>query len=140
MSEPTDTTPSTSDDINETRHRISDEELRKVLGVTDEMVDGLSGQPMDIDKHVGKNAGEVVLDSRKRLPMASLDLKYNQVNQRFRITEHANGEILLTPMFSMTVEELGLIKNPEALVSLLEGIAEADAGKTSEWDGDEEDV
>ncbi len=69
---------------------------------------------------------EVELDSRQRLPLA----KVIQGSQhRFRVEVQPGGELLLTPLVSISKRELAMLKNPEALASLKEGLDEAAAGK-----------
>jgi hypothetical protein len=69
---------------------------------------------------------EVELDSRQRLPLA----KVVQGSQhRFRVDVQPGGELLLTPIVSISERELAMLKNPEAMASLKEGLDEAAAGK-----------
>ena len=84
----------------------------------------------------GHQLGEVAMDSRHRLPMASLKLQHAEENVRYRVTEYENGELRLTPVYSVSAEELAVLRNPEMLASLLKGIADADAGNTSIVDFD----
>lgn len=68
---------------------------------------------------------EVELDSRQRLPLA----KVVQGSQhRFRVDVQPGGELLLTPMVSISERELAMFKNPEAMASLKEGLDEVAAG------------
>ena len=69
---------------------------------------------------------EVELDSRQRLPLA----KVVQGSQhRFRVDVQPGGELLLTPLVSISERELAMLKNPEAMASLKEGLDEAAEGK-----------
>jgi hypothetical protein len=69
---------------------------------------------------------EVELDSRQRLPLA----KVIQGSQhRFRVDVQPGGELLLTPLVSISERELAMLKNPEAMASLKEGLDEAAEGK-----------
>jgi hypothetical protein len=69
---------------------------------------------------------EVELDSRQRLPLA----KVVQGSQhRFRVDVQPGGELLLTPLVSISERELAMLKNPEAMASLKEGLDEAANGK-----------
>jgi hypothetical protein len=69
---------------------------------------------------------EVELDSRQRLPLA----KVVQGSQhRFRVEVQPGGELLLTPLVSISERELAMLKNPEAMASLKVGLDEAAEGK-----------
>jgi hypothetical protein len=69
---------------------------------------------------------EVELDSRQRLPLA----KVVQGSQhRFRVERQPGGELLLTPIVSISERELAMLKNPEAMASLRKGVSDAAEGK-----------
>lgn len=69
---------------------------------------------------------EVELDSRQRLPLAKV-IRGSQ--HRFRVEIQPGGELLLTPLVSISERELAMLKNPAAMASLREGLDEAAAGK-----------
>ena len=70
-------------------------------------------------------AFEVEVDGRNRLPLGKL---VQCDKQRFRVTPLDDGEILLSPVISVSVREMRVIQNPGRLASLKEGIAEAGRG------------
>ena len=68
---------------------------------------------------------EVELDSRQRLPLA----KVIQGSQhRFRVEVQPGGELLLTPLVSISERELAMLRNPEAMATLKEGLDNVVAG------------
>jgi hypothetical protein len=69
---------------------------------------------------------EVELDSRQRLPLARV-VQENQ--RRFRVDVQAGGELLLTPVVSISERELAMLKDPQAMASLQEGIEDVRAGR-----------
>ena len=74
---------------------------------------------------------EVELDSRQRLPLA----KVVQGSQhRFRVEVRPGGELLLTPMVSISERELTMLKNPESMASLKEGLDEAASGRVVRYE------
>ena len=80
---------------------------------------------------------EVELDSRQRLPMARI---INGSQHRFRVTKLPTGELLLTPVVSISERELAMLRNPERMAQLAEGIRQAAAGEVSVYDvGTDED-
>lgn len=71
---------------------------------------------------------EVELDSRHRLPMAKV---VHTGQHRFRITPLPGGDFLLSPVESVSARELAMLRNPEALASLQEGVRQAAQGATT---------
>jgi hypothetical protein len=73
---------------------------------------------------------EVELDSRQRLPLAKvIDGKHS----RYRITYLEGGELLLTPVVSLTERELEMIGNPARMASIRAGIEQAQAGRVTAY-------
>jgi hypothetical protein len=73
---------------------------------------------------------EVETDSRGRVPLG----KIIGHHQRYRATAHEDGEILLTPIVTVSQRELDLLRNPEMSAKLRTSIAEAEAGKLTPYD------
>jgi len=69
---------------------------------------------------------EVELDSRQRLPLAKV-IQGSQT--RFRVDVQPGGELLLTPVVSISERELAMLKNPERMADLNEGTDQALHGK-----------
>jgi hypothetical protein len=74
---------------------------------------------------------EVELDSRHRLPMAKV---VHTGQHRFRVTPLRGGDFLLSPVESISARELAMLRNPEALASLQEGVRQAAEGETTRYD------
>jgi len=72
---------------------------------------------------------EVETDSRGRVPLG----KIIGHHQRYRATAHEDGEILLTPIVTVSQRELNLLRNPELSAKLRASIAEAEAGKLTPY-------
>lgn len=70
---------------------------------------------------------ELELDSRQRLPMAKV---IHAGQHRFRVTPLAGGDFLLSPVESISARELAMLRNPESLASLQEGVRQAAEGNT----------
>ena len=68
---------------------------------------------------------EVELDSRQRLPLAKM---VQGIHHRYRVDLQPGGELLLTPVVSISERELAMLKNPEAMASLQKGLDEAATG------------
>ena len=71
---------------------------------------------------------EVELDSRQRLPLARI---IHTGQRRFRVEALSSGEYLLSPVTSVSIRELAMLRNPEALSSLKIGIDQAAEQKMS---------
>ena len=50
-------------------------------------------------------------------------------DKQFRVLINSDGQILLDPVVVMSAREVWLYKNPQALVSVLQGLHEAAAGE-----------
>jgi hypothetical protein len=70
---------------------------------------------------------EVTADDRARVTIGKAGVRSND---RFLVSTHPNGEILLTPMTSIPKRELIVWENEQVRTSLLRGMAQADAGRT----------
>lgn len=68
---------------------------------------------------------EVELDSRHRLPMAKV---VDAGQHRFRVTRLPGGDFLLSPVVSVSERELAVLRSPETLASLREGLDQAAKG------------
>ncbi len=53
----------------------------------------------------------------------------NGSQHRFRVTPLPGGDFLVSPVVSISERELTMLRNPEALASLKEGIDQAAAGR-----------
>jgi hypothetical protein len=69
---------------------------------------------------------ELELDSRKRLPLARV---VHGDRSRFRVTTLEGGEILLTPVVSLSERELAVLARPELVESIRRGVTQAKAGQ-----------
>lgn len=74
-----------------------------------------------------KPVAEVTADDRARITIGKARVRSND---RFLISTHPNGEILLTPMASIPKRELIIWEDEQVRTSLLRGMAQADAGQT----------
>ncbi len=68
---------------------------------------------------------EVELDSRQRLPMARV-LRGSQ--HRFRVVPLPGGDYLVSPVVSVSERELAVLRSPETLASLQQGLDQAARG------------
>ena len=68
---------------------------------------------------------ELELDSRQRLPLAKV--VRGDVN-RYRVEVREEGEIILTPVVSLTTRELAVLRRPDIMAAIKGGIAEAESG------------
>jgi hypothetical protein len=82
-----------------------------------------------------KRVGDAALDDRKRLSLAKVaeHLKSVAIDEntelRFGIYVNDLGQLLLTPEVSVPMHELWLLRNPEALAKVKEGLRQAAAGE-----------
>lgn len=87
-------------------------------------------------KHTKPERKEVslTLDSRNRICLSQFLSKDLEVNA---YKAYQEGEkIILEPMTQVPAREAWLYNNPEALTSVLEGLKQAEEGKTSKLDID----
>ncbi len=71
-------------------------------------------------------AQEIEVDERQRVSLGKIigkDVK------RFRVEELAGGELLLTPVVSLSQRELSVLADPARVASIQAGIVEAKEGK-----------
>lgn len=68
---------------------------------------------------------EVEVDARGRISIGKLA----RGRDRFRVTVLDDGELLLTPVVSVSERELALLANPERAERLRQAIAHAEAGE-----------
>jgi len=80
---------------------------------------------------MGSDAIELEVDSRRRLPIGRL-IENDQ--HRFRARKMLGGDILLTPVVSVSERELAVLRNPEALASLRTGLDQAAAGQGTRYE------
>lgn len=78
-------------------------------------------------------AGEASLDSRRRLPLASLKFK-QPLGSRYRVEEWPDGIIRLIPVVSVTTQELEVLSNPKTMKRIKEGIEAAEKGDVVSFD------
>lgn len=80
------------------------------------------------------DAGEAELDNRKRISLGKV-----ATHGRYRIHTNGAGDILLTPVVSISARELAALQNPALMARLDEGIRSIEAGEgvpmgdLSEW-------
>jgi hypothetical protein len=66
---------------------------------------------------------EIELDSRGRAPLGRI-----ATSPRYRVERLNDGEIILTPVISITERELAVLANPELVASIKLGVAQMNAG------------
>lgn len=95
-------------------------------------------------QHIKKQVS-LTLDSRNRICLTPFLSKENEITS-YRAYQEGD-KIILEPMIELPAREVWLYQNPQALASVLEGLKQAEEGKTSELDidyaeflQDEEDV
>ena len=74
---------------------------------------------------------EVAADDRSRIAFGRSGVRHND---RFLVSTHPSGEILLTPLASIPKRELLVWENETLRESLLRGLADAAAGRVSRHD------
>ena len=83
---------------------------------------------------------EVTADDRARIAFGRMGV---HSHDRFLMSRHANGDILLTPMASIPQRELLVWENKSVQDSLLRGLSDVAAGRVSRrddyLDGDDDD-
>ena len=75
---------------------------------------------------------ELELDSRQRLPLAKVI--HGEERSRFRVTRLEGGEILLTPVVSLSERELSVLSRPDLVESIKRGVAQAKAGQVTRFE------
>jgi hypothetical protein len=73
-------------------------------------------------------AKEVELDSRGRVPLGRI-----ATSHRYRVERLEDGEILLTPVVSISERELAVLANPELVESIKRGVAQMNAGQVEPY-------
>jgi hypothetical protein len=71
---------------------------------------------------------EFDLDSRGRAPLGRI-----ATSSRYRAEKLESGEILLTPVVSITTRELAVLTNPELVASIQQGVAQMKAGQVKPY-------
>jgi hypothetical protein len=71
---------------------------------------------------------EVELDSRGRVPLGRV-----ATAQRYRVERLDGGDILLTPVVSMSERELAVLANPELVASIRAGVAQMKGGQVKPY-------
>ena len=72
-----------------------------------------------------KMSTEVEIDGRGRISVGRLA----RGRDRFRVTQLEDGELLLTPVVSVSERELAFLRNPSAVATVRGAIAHAEAGE-----------
>jgi hypothetical protein len=67
---------------------------------------------------------EVELDSRGRVPLGRI-----ATAQRYRVEKLDDGDILLTPVVSISERELAVLANPELVARIKRGVGQMKAGQ-----------
>jgi hypothetical protein len=73
---------------------------------------------------------EIEVDERQRVSLGKI---IGKDVRRFRVEELPEGELLLTPVVSLSTRELSVLANPERVASIMNGIAEAKEGKVRRY-------
>ena len=71
---------------------------------------------------------ELDLDDRRRVPLTKL---VSPDVRRLRATRLENGSIMLTPVHSLTDDELAMLQNPERMASIKRGVEQAKRGEVT---------
>jgi len=74
---------------------------------------------------------EVTADDRARIAFGRVGVHRDE---RFLVSRHASGEILLTPMASIPKRELMIWENEQLRQSLLRGLGDSAAGRVEPMD------
>ena len=63
----------------------------------------------------------IELDARRRVALGRLG---NPEHNRYLVTEHPDGSLLLTPAVVMTAHEAALLRNPELVAQIEQDLAD----------------
>lgn len=74
---------------------------------------------------------EIEVDERQRVSLGKI---IDKEVKRFRVQELADGELLLTPVVSLSKRELSVLADPHRVASILAGIAEAKEGRVHRYE------
>ncbi|MHB8681782.1 MAG: hypothetical protein ACYDA2_06780 [Acidimicrobiales bacterium] len=80
--------------------------------------------PTALNQLEARTTIEVEVDSRGRVSIGKLARGRN----RFRVTVLEDGDILLTPVVSVSERELAFLSDPEAVAAVRRGIEQSKAG------------
>jgi hypothetical protein len=76
------------------------------------------------------DAVELDVDARGRVSLGKL----RQENTRYRATALDDGEIVLTPVVSVSAREMAMLRNPAVSRRLRTAIHQAEAGKVTRYE------
>ncbi len=73
---------------------------------------------------------EVEVDERQRI---SLGKVIDKSVRRLRVEQLSGGELLLTPVVSLSQRELSVLADPERVATIRQGLEEAELGKVRRY-------
>lgn len=80
-----------------------------------------------------KVADSVKPDAKRRVVLQSIHIEEGTT---YHIYKNRMGQIVLDPQVTIPASEVWLFKNPEALTSVMQGLADAKRGRVSKVDPD----
>jgi hypothetical protein len=92
----------------------------------------MSAESLPYDRGEFETVAEAKVDSRGRISLGEAGAT---PGRRYRVERNVDGVLLLIPVVSIPEREMIVWRNPAIAESILEGLAEADAGQTVERPG-----
>jgi hypothetical protein len=92
----------------------------------------MSAESLPYGREEFETVAEAKVDSRGRISLGEAGAT---PGRRYRVERNIDGVLLLIPVVSIPEREMIVWRNPAIAESILEGLAEADAGQTVERPG-----
>jgi hypothetical protein len=92
----------------------------------------MTAQPLQYEREEFETVAEAKVDSRGRVSLGEAGAT---PGRRYRVERNVDGVLLLIPVVSIPEREMIVWRNPEIAESILQGLAEAEAGQTVERPG-----
>jgi hypothetical protein len=92
----------------------------------------MSAESLPYDREEFETVAEAKVDSRGRISLGEAGAT---PGRRYRVERNVDGVLLLIPVVSIPEREMIVWRNPAIAESILEGLAEAEAGQTVERPG-----
>ncbi len=92
----------------------------------------MSAESLPFDREEFETVAEAKVDSRGRISLGEAGAT---PGRRYRVERNVDGVLLLIPVVSIPEREMIVWRNPAIAESILEGLAEAEAGQTVERPG-----
>src|ERR1700683_5489343 len=92
----------------------------------------MSAESLPYGREEFETVAEAKVDSRGRISLGEAGAT---PGRRYRVERNIDGVLLLIPVASIPEREMIVWRNPAIAESILEGLAEADAGQTVERPG-----